>query len=92
MDKKYKAVEVDLISGIIRTEDQSIIHVNDIGTGHSQSTYICSLLNGANDGRKIIALFDEIAMMDDKSLEPLCNRLKALYDSNRLLIGIFSKK
>ncbi len=92
MERKYKAAEVDLISGIIQTEDNAIIHVNDIGTGHSQSTYLCSLLNVANDGRKIIALFDEIAMMDDKSLEPLCIRLKTLYDSNRLLVGILVQK
>lgn len=92
MDKKYRAVEVDLISGIILTEDKAIIHVNDIGTGHSQSTYLCSLLNVADDGRKIIALFDEIAMMDDKSLEPLCNKIVSLNEANRLLVGILVQR
>jgi exonuclease SbcC len=92
MDRKYKAIDVDLISGIIATEDGSIIHVNDIGTGQSQSAYLMSLLNVADDGRKIIALFDEIAMMDDNSLQPVCNKLVELYKSNRLLVGILVQK
>ena len=92
MDKKYKAIDVDLISGIITTDEGTIIHVNDIGTGQSQSAYLMSLLNVADDGRKIIALFDEIAMMDDKSLEPVCNKIVELYQSNRLLVGILVQK
>jgi DNA repair protein SbcC/Rad50 len=92
MDRKYQAADVDLISGIIATSDGTIVHVNDIGTGQSQSAYLMSLLNVADDGRKIIALFDEIAMMDDSSLQPICNKLVELYRSNRLLVGILVQK
>lgn len=92
MDKKYRAATVDLISGIIVTDDGTIIRVKDIGTGQSQSAYLMSLLNVANDGRKIIALFDEIAMMDDKSLEPVCSRMIQLFESKRLLVGILVQK
>jgi|GEM_PF-1668833 len=92
MEKKYKAAAVDLISGIIVTDDGTIIRVKDIGTGQSQSAYLMSLLNVADDGRKIIALFDEIAMMDDKSLEPVCKRIIQLFESKRLLVGILVQK
>ena len=92
IDKKYRAKTVDLISGIIVTEDDTVIHVKDIGTGQSQSAYIMSLLNVPDDRRKIIALFDEIAMMDDKSLEPIRQKMRQLYESKRLLIGILVQK
>lgn len=92
IDRKYKATTVDLVSGIITTEDGTIIRVKDIGTGQSQSAYIMSLLNVPDDGRKIIALFDEIAMMDEKSLEPVCQRMKQLYEDKRLLVGIVVQK
>jgi exonuclease SbcC len=92
IDRKYRAKTVDLVSGIIVTDDGTIIRVKDIGTGQSQSAYIMSLLNVPNDGRKIIALFDEIAMMDDKSLEPVRHRMRQLYESKRLLVGILVQK
>jgi exonuclease SbcC len=92
IDRKYKATTVDLVSGIIRTDDGSVIRVKDIGTGQSQSAYIMSLLNVPDDGRKIIALFDEIAMMDNRSLEPVREKMRQLYDSKRLLVGILVQK
>jgi exonuclease SbcC len=92
IDKSYKAKVVDLVSGIIITDDAEIIHIADMGTGQTQSAYILSLLNVKNDTRKIIALFDEIAMMDDSSIEPICSRLKELYKENRLLLGILVQK
>lgn len=88
IDKVYKARIVDLISGIIITDDGTTIHITDMGTGQSQSAYILSLLNVKNDKRKIIALFDEIAMMDDTSLEPIISKMQELYKKNRLLLGI----
>ena len=63
-----------------------------MGTGQSQSAYLLSLLNVKNDTRKIIALFDEIAMMDESSLEPICNKLKELKSKNRLLLGILVQR
>jgi len=88
----YKAETVDLISGVITTDDNITIHLADMGTGQSQSAYLLGLLNVQNDTRKIIALFDEIAMMDDRSLEPIYNRMRELYKNKKLLLGIMVQK
>ena len=92
IDESYNAKEVDLISGVIITDGDLKIHLADMGTGQSQSAYLLGLLNVKDDKRKIIALFDEIAMMDDSSLEPICEKMKGLYKSKRLLLGILVQK
>ena len=92
IDTTYKAKVVDLISGVIVTDDDLTIHLADMGTGQSQSAYLLGLLNVKDDNRKIIALFDEIAMMDDSSLEPICEKMRELYKAKRLLIGILVQK
>ncbi len=93
IDKTYKAKIVDPISCVIIADDETIIHFADMGTGQSISAYLLSLLNvPASDKRMIIALFDEIAMMDDNSLGPIFFRMKQLYDENRLLFGILVQK
>jgi len=63
-----------------------------MGTGQSQSAYILSLLNVKDDPRKIIALFDEIAMMDDNSLRPVYSKMRELYKAKKLLLGILVQK
>jgi len=92
IDKSYNAKEVDLISGVIITEGDLTIHLADMGTGQSQSAYLLGLLNVKDDKRKIIALFDEIAMMDDSSLEPIYEKMKELHKAKRLLLGILVQK
>jgi len=94
IDKSYKAKVVDLISGVIITDDDEIIYITDMGTGQTQSAYILGVLNidVKNDPRKIIALFDEIAMMDDNSLEPIFAKMQELHKQNRLLSGILVQK
>jgi len=47
---------------------------------------------GRSDNRIIIALFDEVAMMDEKSLEPIFNKCKELYDKGLLLAAIIVQK
>jgi len=90
IDKTYKAKIVDTISGTIITDNEEAIRLSDMGTGQTQSAYILSLLNinAKTDSRKIIALFDEIAMMDDDSLQPICSRMTELSKQGRLLLGI----
>jgi exonuclease SbcC len=89
----YKASKVDLISEEIITEDGLTIHFVDMGTGESQSAYILGLLSSVkNDNRRIIALFDEIAMMDNASLKPVLAMMQRLYQENKLLIGIMAQK
>jgi exonuclease SbcC len=93
IDKTYKAAMVDLITGKIISEDNETIYLNDMGTGQTQSAYISSLLNvDATDSRKIVAMFDEIAMMDDTSLEPILTRMKQLYEEKRLILGILVQR
>jgi len=92
IDKTYKAKIVDLISGVIVTDDDLTIHLADMGTGQSQSAYLLGLLNIKDDNRKIIALFDEIAMMDDSSLEPIYEKMRSLYRAKKLLLGILVQK
>jgi len=92
IDTSYKAKIVDLVQGVIITENDLTIHLSDMGTGQSQSAYLLGLLNVKDDKRKIIALFDEIAMMDETSLKPVYDRLRELYVSDRLLLGIVVQK
>jgi len=92
IDKDYSATTVDLISGEISTEDGKIIRLTDMGTGQSQSAYLLGLLNTKDDDRKIIALFDEVAMMDTISLEPIYQKFRELYKADRLLAGIVVQK
>ncbi len=86
-NKDFRAVKVDLVDRIIYTEDKKKIHLEDMGTGQSQSAYLKGLLN-TSDKRKIIAMFDEVAMMDTKSLEPIYKGFKELYEEGKLLVGI----
>lgn len=86
-DEDYDVSEVDLIDRTIYTKSGTEIKFDDMGTGQSQSAYLKSLLN-TEDDRKIIALFDEVAMMDSKSLEPVYEKLKSLRNEGKLALGI----
>lgn len=87
IDKEYRVKAIDLIKELITTEEGKIIRLTDMGTGQSQSAYLKGLLNVA-DNRKIIALFDEVAMMDSQSLKPIFNRFRKLHNKGILLQGI----
>ena len=91
LDKEYGVTSVDLIGKQILTKEKKIIRLSDMGTGQSQSAYLLGLLN-IEDNRKIIALFDEVAMMDSKSLEPIYRKLNQLYRNGRLLLGVVVQK
>jgi len=91
LDKTYEVQCIDLIKEKIITKDGKTIMFTHMGTGQSQSAYLMSLLNNS-DNRKIIALFDEIAMMDNNSLEPIYKKINELYGLNKLLLGIVVQK
>lgn len=91
LDKTYEVKCIDLVKEKIITKDGKTIMFTDMGTGQSQSAYLMSLLNNSDD-RKIIALFDEIAMMDKSSLEPIYGKIRELYKQNKLLLGIVVQK
>lgn len=87
IDKEYKVKSIDMLNETIQTEDGKMIKLVDMGTGQSQSAYLMGQLNVADD-RKIIALFDEVGMMDKKSLVPIFKKLEELYLQDKLLAGI----
>ncbi len=87
VDQEYKVEYIDLIDELIRTDNGKKIRFADMGTGQSQSAYLMGKLNTL-DNRKIIALFDEVAMMDSDSLNPIYKRFNELYNNNDLLVGI----
>jgi hypothetical protein len=90
-DGIYEIKSIDLVSGVANTKEGKKIPLVRMGTGRSQSGYLMGLLN-TSDNRKIIALFDEVAMMDDKSLEPIYDRFRELYNRNMLLAGIIIQR
>ncbi len=87
IEKEYNVRSINLLKGIIYTEEGSKIKFIDMGTGQSQSAYLKSLLSTSED-KIIIALFDEISSMDSKSLEPVYEKMKELYEKGKLLVAI----
>lgn len=90
VDQEYEVKKIDLLSGKIYTNAGKIIKLTSMGTGQSQSAYLRGLLN-QSDGKKMIALIDEVAMMDSKSLRPIFDILHRLYDAGELLIAIVAQ-
>lgn len=91
IDKEYNVIKIDLLNNEIITKGGKNIKLADMGTGQTQSAFLKGLLN-ANDGRTIIALFDEVAMMDEKSMKPIHDKFKQLYEAEKLLVGIIVQK
>jgi exonuclease SbcC len=90
LNNEYAVRLVDLHKGEITTEKGKVIRLSDMGTGQTQSAYLKSLLE-TDDARKVIALFDEVATMDSQSLELVCDRLRKLHSSGRLLVGMIAR-
>ena len=90
-DSEFTVEKVNLIEGKTITEKGKIIHFSDFGTGQSQSAYLKSVLNTSDD-RKVIALIDEVAMMDSESLDQVYDKLREMKDEGKLLLGIVVRK
>ena len=91
IDEELDVLEIDMVSRIIKVKGGRNIHFDDLGTGQGQSAYLMGLLSSSED-RIIIALFDEVAMMDEKSLKPVFGKLKELYLDKKLLFAIVVQK
>jgi len=78
---------INLVNGEISVKDGRIIRLNDLGVGHSQAAYLKGVLN-SSDNKKIIALIDETAMMDNETLETIIEKLRELYKEGKLLLGL----
>jgi len=91
--KTYKVEKLDLITEKISTNNGKTIRFLDFGTGESQATFLRGILETARtDKRKIIALFDEVGMIDDSRLSQVTDSLKKLYVEDKLLIGVVVQK
>lgn len=91
IDVIYELKTVDLINKKIITKSGKIIDYDDLSTGQGQGAYLEGLLK-INDNRKIIVLFDEVAMMDSKTLGRIYDILLDLYRSKKLLCAIIVQK
>jgi hypothetical protein len=69
------------------TNENKRIAFSDFSGGQGSSNYLKAKLN-TNENRKHIVLIDEIANMDNKSLNEVINRLKDLEKNNKLLVAI----
>jgi hypothetical protein len=69
------------------TPEDKKIAFSDFSGGQGSSNYLKAKLN-INEERKFIVLIDEIANMDNKSLDVVIERLKELDDNNKLLLAI----
>jgi DNA repair protein SbcC/Rad50 len=78
---------INLMSEEIKTKDKRIMHLKDLGVGHSQAAYLSGILN-SSDNRKIIALIDETAMMDNNTIKRIVDKLKSLYNEGKLILGL----
>lgn len=90
-DTEYAITKIDLINRNIQTQSGKTIPHSFFGTGQSQSLYLKGLLQSV-DGRKMIALIDEVAMMDKHSLSPIYKIMLEKYKNGSLIVGIVVQK
>lgn len=91
IDKNYLVKKIDVMEEKILTDKDKIIRFKDIGTGQSQAAYLMGLLS-MTDHRKIIALFDEVAMMDSNTMKPIFDKLIDLYRNKQLLLAVIIQR
>jgi len=90
-DGTYKVQSVDIVNEVIKTTAGKEINFDYLSTGHSQSSYLTTRL-GMADSKKVIALFDEVAMMDENSLSPVIKLLKSKFQDGSLLGSIIVQR
>jgi hypothetical protein len=86
IDRKYDLSQVDLMNSRFIATDGTIIYFSVIGTGQRQLAYILNQLN--YDGRTILAIFDEVAMMNLSTMKGIIDKMKELETEGKLLFGI----
>lgn len=91
IDEEHIIDRIDLITRKVITEKDKVIYFSDFGTGQSQSAYLTGILKSSDD-RKVIALIDEVAMMDSQSLKPVYEILRKKYNEGSLLAAIIIQK
>lgn len=90
-ESEYPVEKIDLATKVIHVVKGKRIHLNDMGTGQGQAAYLKGILN-KQDKKRIIALIDEVAMMDSESLRPIRECLRKLNQDGRLLLGLIVQR
>ena len=86
----YQVESVNLlegVKGVIMTVCGREIHIDSMGTGEGQQSYLKGLLS-TDDSRKIIALFDEVGNMSGKILRGVIEDLEEKQKEGKLMLGI----
>jgi len=89
--KFHKIKSVDVLNKKIFTDGGTVIKFSDLSTGQGQEAFLEGLLS-MSENKKIIAMFDEVAMMDDNTLKPIKDKLKNLYNEKKLLLAMIVQK
>ena len=84
----YEVKKVDFTSGTITTTGEKTIRLAQISTGQSQSAYLKTILGADYGNKKLIVMFDEVGMMDKKSMEPIFTKFKEMKKNGKLLVGL----
>lgn len=90
-DGIYEVQSVDIVNEVIKTTTGKEINFDYLSTGHSQSSYLTTRL-GMVDSKKVIALFDEVAMMDENSLSPVISLIKSKFQDGSLIGSIIVQR
>lgn len=91
IDQQYEISRINIIDRVFITTNNKNIYFSDLGTGQGQSAFLTAKLS-LNDNKKIIALFDEVAMMDENSLLPVRQKIRQLYNDKKLVMAIIVQK
>jgi exonuclease SbcC len=91
IDREYEIVNINMLEKKILTTTNKEIFFADLGTGQSQAAFLTTKL-AMDERRKIIALFDEVAMMDERSLKPVKDKIKDLYLQWKFFMAIIVQK
>lgn len=86
IDKRYELREVDLINSRFVAIDGTLIYFPTMGTGQRQQAYLLNRLR-YND-KIILAMFDEVAMMSQSTMQPIVDLMKELRDEGKLMVGL----
>lgn len=87
----YQVKEVDYIDEKFTTDDGREIKFKTFGTGKSQQTALISRLESLDPDKKYIILLDETSHMDEKTIQPIKEKLKDLYIKEQVILGILVK-
>jgi len=78
--------QIDIVNKKIIVSNGMEIPFKHLSSGESQNMHLRGQLNN-DDGRCIIALFDEVGLMDTETLGNVLEIITELYESGNLLVG-----